>query len=519
MTVSKLLLFALAPVTVWAQSAPPATNPPWNPKPATGDLILPLPCGEGIVFRSIPTPVQPPSPLADIRVVLGDDQAPPKFAEAVRTAYVEGPFGSGNDAHYWLGKYEVTQGQYAAVFQDCAAHDALSPRDRGMPASKVTWFDTAAFSAKATEFIVKNRPDALPASDGAHAFLRLPTEAEWEYAARGAHADSDTFRLRLPPMDGPIAAYANLRRNGEARVQPVGSLQADHLGLYDMFGNVEEIMLDSYRTTLGGREGGRVGGILARGGSAEMNADTIYTSLRTEYAPFEADGKPFVDEFLGFRVALGLPVNTSVPAYANLLRAFEAEVSQAGRMLDRNSDPLQLARNLEAAADPAQKPALARIRAAVEEQRSQLAQADERAARNAIGAGAALIREYYNANIGVHGYEQVRQTLAKLDQASPGQQAVNQRLQEASASLAKWTQSRDTTFAVLASLVLQQLDVPQPTIEAQLQVWQRAYDSPEFEYLRGCARKFVVEIAAARRGHAVARDAAVARLQKDCLER
>ena len=477
--------------------------------------------GEGIVFRSIPTPVRPPSPIADIRVVLGDDQAPPKFAEAVRTAFVEGPFGSGLDAHYWLVKYEVTEGQYVAVTRDCAAHDALPPRDRGLPASKVSWADALVFSEKATSFVLKSRPDALPAGDGVHAFLRLPTEAEWEYAARGANADSASFRLRLPPMDGPLTEYANLRRSGEARVLPVGSLRADHLGLHDMLGNVEEIMLDSYRLTRGGRDGGRVGGILARGGNAGMKTDDIRTSLRTEYPPFDTDGTPYVDKFIGFRVALGLPVNTSLHVYTDLLNAFEAEVSQAGRELDPKSDPLQLARALEASADPTHRPALARIRGAVEEQRSQLAQADERAARNAVGAGAVLVREFVNTSAVASDIalelENHRQSERKLEQAGQARPADDTRIRQISENLSKWARSRDTTFAVLTGLVLQQLDVPQAMIDAQLQVWRHDNAAPEFEVLRGCARKFVAEIAAARQGHTVVPDAARARLlQNGC---
>ncbi len=91
-----LLLLLANPAA--AQPAPP----PWNPKPAEGDLVLPLPCDSAIVLRRVATPMAD-SPLADRRVVLGDEEAGAAYSEFVREAHVAGGFGTGADAHYWLG--------------------------------------------------------------------------------------------------------------------------------------------------------------------------------------------------------------------------------------------------------------------------------------------------------------------------------------------------------------------------------------------------------------------------------
>ena len=127
-----------------------------------------------------------------------------------------------------LGKYEVTQGQWEAVmgtnpsrFPECGLE---------CPADSVSWGDTQ-------EFIRR-----LNAMDGAGTY-RLPTEAEWEYAAR-AGTTGDRY--------GNLDAIAWYRDNSGRRTHPVGQKAPNAWGLYDMLGNVYEWVADWYDDYPGG---------------------------------------------------------------------------------------------------------------------------------------------------------------------------------------------------------------------------------------------------------------------------
>ena len=396
------LAVALLLLSAGAQAQPAAPHQPaaqqWNPRPAEGDLVLPLPCASGIAFRRITTPM-PDSPLADRRVVLGDEEAGAAYSEFVRETHVAGSFGQGAAAHFWLAKYEVTRGQYVAVLEGCEAYNKLTPAQLRLPQSEVTMVDALRFAEAATTQVLKLQKTALPGNDDARAFLRLPSEAEWEYAVRGGAAVTDAeFRQRLPPMDGPITASAQLRRTGQRPVAlAVGLLAPDRLGLHDMLGNVAEMVADPYRLTRGGRTGGRTGGVIGRGGDVSSTADQVRSSQRVEYPLFTPDGEVTRPATLGFRVALGLPIITHVGASGALRQAWEKELAQQDAALGPAADPRALAEQLEAQiVDPAQKRAVATLRSTVENERSRRVQADERAARSAIGAGAVLIRAYRN---------------------------------------------------------------------------------------------------------------------------
>ena len=122
-----------------------------------------------------------------------------------------------------IGKYEVTQEQWIALMQS----NPSAVKGDSRPVENVSKFDALDFIARLNQ---KN--------DGYH--YRLPTEAEWEYAAR-AGLDS--------PHTGPIDEMAWFAGNSEDETHPVGLKKPNVWGLYDMQGNVREWVSDLYSET------------------------------------------------------------------------------------------------------------------------------------------------------------------------------------------------------------------------------------------------------------------------------
>jgi formylglycine-generating enzyme required for sulfatase activity len=133
---------------------------------------------------------------------------------------------------FYLGRYEVTQAQWTAVmgsnpsnFQGASAEVPVA-QVPNRPVERVSW----------------NMIQGFEAETG----LRLPTEAEWEYAC---HAGTQTA-FNLPPSgtndDGLLGQLAWIDSNSSSQTHPVGLKQANNLGLHDMHGNVWEWVEDWY---------------------------------------------------------------------------------------------------------------------------------------------------------------------------------------------------------------------------------------------------------------------------------
>jgi TPR repeat protein len=133
---------------------------------------------------------------------------------------------------FLIGKYEVTQAEYEAVM----GKNPSRFKGARNPVENVSWDDAAAFCAKLTE---RGRAAGrLPAGYE----YRLPTEAEWEYAARGG-ASSKGYTYAGSNTVDEVAWYSS---NSGFSTHQVGQKQPNELGLYDMSGNVWEWCLDDY---------------------------------------------------------------------------------------------------------------------------------------------------------------------------------------------------------------------------------------------------------------------------------
>jgi hypothetical protein len=297
----------------------------FNPKPAAGDLILPMPCDGAMAFRPVEV-IDRGGPLDDRRVELGTAETELGFNEFFHETFLAAPFPSPDRKRlYWMGKYEVTRDQYAAVVGKCP--DRPTPEGREAQ-SEVSWSEAVQFAERWTIWLLENARDALPKHGQSYGFVRLPTEDEWEYAARGGAALSDTDRIaRTFPMPEGIERYAvaGSRASG-GRPQLVGQLLPNPLGLYDVLGNVAEWVLDPYRLRHPDRSDGMAGGHVARGGSYTTSVSALRTAMRDEIPPFDAShNTPTRLRFVGFRVVLASSIGSGDLAAVEALRkAFDA---------------------------------------------------------------------------------------------------------------------------------------------------------------------------------------------------
>jgi formylglycine-generating enzyme required for sulfatase activity len=169
--------------------------------------------------------------------------------------YSEGPaHGVEISRAFYLGKTEVTQAQWKK------AMGVNSSKNKGesLPVEQVSFENIK-------EFLT-------------HANLRLPTEAEWEFAARGGVESARSGIL------DEIAWYA---KNSGKSTHPVAKKKPNPLGLYDTIGNVNEWCQDQYQG----------GDYIVRGGSWKSGADRCRSSYRFHAKPANSEDN------LGFRVA------------------------------------------------------------------------------------------------------------------------------------------------------------------------------------------------------------------------
>ncbi len=169
-----------------------------------------------------------------------------------------------------IGKYEVTQGQWLAVM---GKNPSNFKNGNNFPVEQVSWVEAQNFISRLNAMTGRN--------------FRMLSEAEWEYAARsgGKHelyAGGDDI--------GVLAWYGG---NAGSSSHPVGTRQANGLGIYDMSGNVGEWVQgwydgEYYKVSPGSNPVGPAGGCygrVIRGGGWNIDAGLVRSANRDRYEP------------------------------------------------------------------------------------------------------------------------------------------------------------------------------------------------------------------------------------------
>ena len=187
---------------------------------------------------------------------------------------------------FYIAETEVTNALWRAVMPDRRfVEDWYDPTQ---PITYITWNDAQLFL---------HRLDSLTGMP-----FRLPTEAEWEFAARGG-MKSKGYRFAGSDLADSVAWHTG---NAGFKKHQVMKKQPNELGLYDMTGNVSEWCQDFFGQYYYGTEPNPKGPAegekrIVRGGSYDNCADNIHISCRQYFLPDEANN------CIGFRMAFTLP--------------------------------------------------------------------------------------------------------------------------------------------------------------------------------------------------------------------
>ena len=284
----------------------------FNPKPLADDVVIPLPCEGSLTFRKVLVPGA--KPLDDFGVTLGAEESTQRHLEQAHPAHIAGSFTAPAPAtgrYYLMGKYEITELQYQAVMQETCPKPAMKLM---LPKTAISWFEAMQFSDRLNIWLRKNATDKLPKEDGATGFVRLPTEVEWEFAARGGNTVGSTeFREARYPMADGVNKHVWFAgsQSANGKLQLVGLLAPNPLGLHDILGNADEMMFEPFRLNKLDRFHGQAGGFIVRGANYLTPETDIRTAWRQEQLYYQTSdaNRPRTS---GFRLAMVAPALTSI---------------------------------------------------------------------------------------------------------------------------------------------------------------------------------------------------------------
>ena len=199
-------------------------------------------------LKPVPTPVVPVVPIGPIQTWT-DPTLGMEFVQIPKGCFQMGSpdyeTGHGRDERqhevcvegFWMGKHEVTLEQYKKFYRDHTDNH----NDERVPVAMVSWYDAVRFA------------NWLSDKSGQHKF-RLPSEAEWEYAARAGTSTAYFWGDDFSTGCQGETIYAHCAKPPLLGRMPVGSYKPNAFGLHDMLGSVWEWTASIYDASYGGKE-------------------------------------------------------------------------------------------------------------------------------------------------------------------------------------------------------------------------------------------------------------------------
>jgi formylglycine-generating enzyme required for sulfatase activity len=201
---------------------------------------------------------------------------------------------------FYMGKYQITQAEYETVM----GANPSRYREANLPVENVSWYDAVEYCNKLSikeglTSAYRGSGDNITCDWNANGY-RLPTEAEWEYAAKGGNKDLLTTTYSGSNSVDAVAWY---NRNSGNTTQPVGTKAPNSLGIYDMSGNVCEWCWDLYGSYASGTQAD------PRGPGAVSRANRVYrggsyynsaAGARSAYRNYEPPSSRYSN--IGFRL-------------------------------------------------------------------------------------------------------------------------------------------------------------------------------------------------------------------------
>ncbi|WP_161632281.1 SUMF1/EgtB/PvdO family nonheme iron enzyme [Aliihoeflea sp. 2WW] len=324
-----------------------------NPYPSADDFLLPLPLGMTVAF----TPIG-----LSTRGLYGDERTTYTMG-ARETQLFETPLEvrvgssitlSTRETLLLMGKYELSKAQYVAVLGrgnmrrgiETLVSRTLEPRIKilfsdflrpGDPCENKFTSEMALVMTEPVTFLnyrsyiefidelndycintpaCRRQLGVLGRNQDYPGFVRLPTEHEWEFVARGGR-EFVAGRLTRDQLQGDVPAlpegktikdFAHVGSDPQ-RLVPIGS-RDPLFGVYDILGNAEELMQNPFTAENGY---GAVGAYVGRGGHYRMAQEELRVSRRVELTAFQRDEATgqFVTQYFpytGLRLAMGYPI-------------------------------------------------------------------------------------------------------------------------------------------------------------------------------------------------------------------
>lgn len=531
----------------------------YNPEEMADDLTLPMPCDLQMAFRVVAVPVD--GYLSDLETRFGCDDCERTGEEFYDRQYsqgISGPFRLENlpaawqkslqskrtdtnkgakdvnlkgKALYLIAKYEVSNLQWDAVMGICPEKTEELSTEAARPKAQISWYEAVDFSRRYMDWLLENQPASLPRFSGDSkniAFLRLPTEREWEYAARGGHMVSlESLRnenffehdKNIPFSDFAVYQTDSGSRSA-ANPENVGSRLPNPLGLYDMPGNVAEMVLDPFQFSLGGRLGGSAGGFVRKGGSFMTGLGEIMPGRREEVA-FYLETGPNKARDLGFRLVLS-GINTPGGEHPDALRQeWQAAGTRSPFSFDASQDPLaEVDRLLAEAENDKEKAMLTALRGvikdnniALERQQEKAAAWHIRSAMHTIGS----IRNFFIRRKTLTNQLQALQTQLGKTAEQEQQEKLKKSIGEHKEFISMLDQAIDTTVGHYRILVEESAIYPKEMFDKQLElagedIKGEAWHNKE---LQTCFEKFEKHIKLLRQNKT--RELSVESLRKDMV--